>query len=75
MLEEVVLSLEAGRYGLDMPKNTWHTIEALESSVIFEVKEGPFEPIGAEGLLELIWHVSICPKGGPQFSRDYDGTG
>lgn len=50
--ESVVLSQEEGRYGVDIPKNTWHTIEAMESSVIFEVKEGPFVPHEVEGILQ-----------------------
>ena len=53
VLEDVVLSHEDGRYGVDIPKNTWHTIEAMESSVIFEVKEGPFVPHEEEGILEV----------------------
>lgn len=48
-----MLSHEDGRYGVDIPKNTWHTIEAMESSVIFEVKEGPFVPHEVEGILEI----------------------
>ncbi len=43
ILESIVLSREEGRYGVDIPKNTWHGLECLEpDSVIFEVKEGPF---------------------------------
>lgn len=35
--ESVVLSIEEGRYGVDIPKNVWHNLESLESgSVIFE---------------------------------------
>ena len=37
--ESVILSQEAGCYGVNIPMNTWHTIESLESSVIFECKE------------------------------------
>ncbi len=52
--ETIVLSQEEGRYGVDIPKNTWHTLECLESgSVIFEVKEGPFVEHEAEGVMEL----------------------
>lgn len=51
--EDVVLSHEDGRYGVDIPQNTWHTIEALESSVIFEVKEGPFVEHEVDGILEV----------------------
>ena len=53
IIESVVLSQEEGRYGVDIPKNVWHNIEALESdSVIFEVKEGPFVPHEEEGVLQ-----------------------
>ncbi len=52
--ESVVLSLEEGRYGVDISKNVWHNLESLESgSVIFECKEGPFVPHEQEGILEL----------------------
>ncbi len=52
IMEEVVLCKEEGRYGVDIPKNTWHTIECLEpDTVIFEVKEGPFVEHEEEGIL------------------------
>ena len=54
IIESVVLSQEEGRYGVDIPKNVWHNIEALESdSVIFEVKEGPFVPHEKEGIFTV----------------------
>ncbi len=53
VVDEVVLSREEGRYGVDIPKNTWHTLEALESSVIFEVKQGPFVEHEVDGILTL----------------------
>ena len=53
IIESVVLCQEKDRYGVDIPKNTWHTIEAMESSVIFEVKEGPFVSHEIDGILEL----------------------
>ena len=41
IIDDVVLSQESGNYGVDIPKNVWHMVEALESgSVIFECKEG-----------------------------------
>ncbi len=50
----VMLCLEEGLYGVDIPKNVWHNVESLESgSVIFECKEGPFVPHEVEGVLEL----------------------
>ena len=51
--EEVILSREEGRYGVDIPKNTWHTIEPLESSIIFEVKQGPFVEHEVDGILTV----------------------
>ena len=53
-IESVVLSLEDGVYGVDIPKGVWHKLESLESgSVIFECKEGPFVEHEVEGILEL----------------------
>lgn len=55
VLESVVLSRADGRYGVDIPKNTWHDVECLESgSVIFEVKEGPFVEHEVDGILEIV---------------------
>ncbi len=51
--ESVILCQEDGRYGVDIPKNVWHNLEALEpDSVIFECKEGPFVPHEEEGILQ-----------------------
>ena len=52
IIEDVMLCAEEGRYGVNIPKGVWHTIEALETgSVIFECKEGPFVPHEEEGVL------------------------
>lgn len=52
-LESVVLCPKDGLYGVDIPKNVWHNVESLESgSVLFECKEGPFEPHEVEGILK-----------------------
>lgn len=34
-----------GKYGVNIPEGTWHTLEVRESSVIFEVKDGPYAPL------------------------------
>ena len=48
----MVLNPTEGRYGVNVGKNVWHTVEALEpGSVIFECKEGPFVPHEEEGIL------------------------
>ena len=43
--EDIILCPEDGKYGIDIKKNVWHSLESLEcGSVIFECKEGPFVP-------------------------------
>ena len=52
MIESVILCQEDGRYGVDIPKNVWHNLEAIEpNTVIFECKEGPFVEHEVEGIL------------------------
>ena len=54
IIDNVVLCPEEGRYGVNIPKGVWHTIEAMEpDSVIFECKEGTFVPHEVEGILQL----------------------
>ena len=54
IIEDNVLCPEEGRYGVNIPKGVWHTIEALEpDSVIFECKQGPFVEHEEEGVLEV----------------------
>ena len=54
VIEDVVLCAEEGRYGVNIPKGVWHTIEALEpDSVIFECKEGPFVEHEVDGILNV----------------------
>ena len=55
IIESVVLCAEEGRYGVDIPKGVWHTLESLESgSCIFECKEGPFVEHEVDGILDLV---------------------
>ena len=54
VVESCVLRQEEGRYGVDIPKGVWHTIEAMEpDSVIFECKEGPFVEHDVDGILNI----------------------
>ena len=54
IIEDYVLCPEEGRYGVNIPKGIWHTIEAMKpDSVIFECKEGPFVEHEVDGILEL----------------------
>lgn len=50
IIENIVLNPSEGRYGVNVGKNVWHTVEALEpGSVIFECKEGPYVGHEEEG--------------------------
>lgn len=52
VIEIVELSPEEGKYGVNIPKGVWHTVESLESgSVFFECKEGPFVEHEVEGVM------------------------
>lgn len=54
LIDSVVLSNEDERYGVNIPKNVWHSLESLETgSVIFECKEGPFVEHEVEGILKV----------------------
>jgi cupin fold WbuC family metalloprotein len=53
VIDSIVLCHEEGRYGVDIPKNVWHTLECIESATIFEVKEGPFVEHEVEGILTV----------------------
>ena len=53
VIESIVLCQEEGLYGVDIPKNVWHNLEAIEpNSVIYECKEGPFVPHEVDGILQ-----------------------
>ena len=54
IIDDVVLCAEEGRYGVNISKGVWHTIEAIEAdSVIFECKEGPFVEHEKDGILNV----------------------
>ena len=55
IIEDVVLSRESGCYGVDITKNVWHMVEALElGSVVFECKAGAFVEHEVEGVLDVV---------------------
>jgi len=52
LTDSVVLNPLEGKFGVNIPIGQFHSIEVLESgTVIFEVKEGPYTPIGAMDVL------------------------
>lgn len=50
-VERYLLDSTIGNYGVQIPKGQWHTIEVLEPSAIFEVKDGPYTPLTPEDVL------------------------
>lgn len=51
-IEQYLLSPEQSVYGIHIPAGQWHTLEVTESgTVIFEVKDGPYAPLGKEDIL------------------------
>ena len=53
---EEVIDLEPGGncVGINIPAGQWHTLKSLESgTVIMESKDGVYEPIGPEDILNL----------------------
>ena len=50
--ERYLLEPQIGNYGVHIPAGQWHTIEVIEPSAIFEVKDGPYTPLQPEDILE-----------------------
>lgn len=54
VIEEHMIDKKKGQYGIQVPANTWHSLDVLESgTVIFEVKEGPYVPNEKGNILEI----------------------
>lgn len=50
--EAIELSPNGPTVALNIPAGQWHTVKALESgTVILEMKDGPYEPLGPEDTL------------------------
>lgn len=48
--ERLMMDPEAGSYGCVVPAGSWHTIVALEPTVIMEVKDGCYGEDGSKSL-------------------------
>ena len=46
----IVLDQSSGNYGCVVPAGTWHTVEVLEPSVIYEAKDGKYGEDGSEAV-------------------------
>ena len=52
------LAPNSAQVGMSVPVGQWHALESLEEgSVIFECKDGAYQPLSAEDILE------VAPKG------------
>lgn len=52
--EAIELSPNGSVVALNIPAGEWHTVRALESgTVIMEMKNGAYEPLGLEDILEI----------------------
>ncbi|MCH5219369.1 MAG: WbuC family cupin fold metalloprotein [Muribaculaceae bacterium] len=50
-IERYLLDPQIGNYGVHIPQGQWHTVEVIEPSTIFEVKDGPYTPLHPEDIL------------------------
>ena len=50
--ERVLLSANGPVQGLSIPVGQWHTVNVLEPTVILECKDGKYEPLGKEDVIE-----------------------
>ena len=46
----IVLDPSSGNYGCVVPAGTWHTVEVLDPSVIYEAKDGKYGEDGSEAV-------------------------
>ena len=54
LVESVLLEAGGEVPAIQVPLGTWHRIESLESGmVILEMKDGAFEPLGPEDIMEM----------------------
>lgn len=51
-IERFLLDPAIGNYGVHIPKGQWHTVEVIEPSTIFEVKDGPYIPLAPEDTMD-----------------------
>ena len=74
-----VISRDSGTYGVDVPKNVWHSLECLEPSVLLECKAGPFVEHEVDGILELkdgkdIYLAGGCFWGTEHYFKQIEGV-
>lgn len=50
--ERYLLDPNIGNYGVQIAKGQWHSVEVIEPSTIFEVKDGPYAPLTPEDMMD-----------------------
>lgn len=54
LVESIELTPGGPNVAINVPAGQWHTVRALESgSVLLEMKDGKYEPLGPEDILSL----------------------
>lgn len=54
VIEVIDLAPNSECVAVNIPLGQWHTVQSIESgTVILEMKDGPYEPLGEEDILEL----------------------
>jgi cupin fold WbuC family metalloprotein len=54
LTQTILLDPKKGKYGVSIPAAQWHSVEILEKgTVIFEVKQGPYEPLDTKDIMHL----------------------
>lgn len=66
--ERIHLDPTIGNYGCVIPPGTWHTVEVLEPSVIYEAKDGKYGEDGSE-TLDAFKAKVVEDKTAPTFSN------
>ena len=51
-IERYLLDPNIGNYGVQIPAGQWHTVEVIEPSTIFEVKDGPYTPLTPKDMMD-----------------------
>ena len=51
--EEVILDANGEVRMLNVERNRWHSLECLESAVLFETKNGAYQPLSPDEIMEI----------------------
>ncbi len=60
--ERIHLDPTTGCYGCVIPQGTWHTVEVLEPSVMYEAKDGKYGEDGSETFDAFILKASLTEE-------------